>query len=373
MESFLGEAIPKLGFGLMRLPKIGDEIDIEQVAQMADAFFAAGFTYFDTSWAYPGSEEAFAKAVVSRYPRERYQIASKCPAWRVRTAEEARAMLGTSLERTGVGYFDYYLLHNLGANRIKLFDDWDLWTWAREQKEKGLIRHLGFSFHDTAAELEKILRVHPEAEFVQLQINYADWDSPTIEARKCYELCRDQGKPVIVMEPLKGGSLTHLPPDVMKVFAEADPRASLASWGVRYGASLDGVITVLSGMSSLSQMRDNLSYMKDFKPLSDDERVTIEEARKLLEGYRSVPCTSCGYCTEVCAENVAIPGIFEALNWYEMYHDMPLASYRYNFNTAVTGLKPASACVECGSCEEACPQNIEIRKALKRAMDIFGE
>jgi len=373
MESYLGESIPKLGFGLMRLPKDGDAIDIGQVAQMADEFLDAGFTYFDTSWGYPGSEEAFGKAVASRHPRESYVLATKCPVWIPADREVGRSMIDVSLERTGASYIDFYLLHNLGEGRTHYFEDFDMWNLVQEKKEQGLIRHWGLSFHDNAKALDELLTAHPETEFVQLQINYADWNNPAIESRKCYETARAHGKPVIVMEPVKGGSLTHLPDDVAKVFADANPDASLASWGVRYAASLEGVITVLSGMSSIDQMRDNISYMKAFEPLTDAERATIERARELLEGYRSIPCTACRYCAEVCEKNVAVSGIIEALNWYEMYHDLPLAQGRYGWNTDGHGLAKASACVKCGKCEEACPQHIKIRDELPKAVEIFGE
>lgn len=254
--TYTGGNIPKLGFGFMRLPVIeGDEnatIDIEQVKRMVDVFMGAGFTYFDTARGYHGgkSEAALKRALIERYPRESFQVATKLPAWMAADAEEARSMFETSLVESGAGYFDFYLLHNLGESRSALFEDYGLWDFAREQKDAGLIRNLGFSFHDKADEFERILEAHPDVDFVQLQINYADWDSESIESRKCYEIARSRGLPVVVMEPIKGGSLVKLPESVAAILNEADPSASLASWALRFAASLPGIVTVLSGMST---------------------------------------------------------------------------------------------------------------------------
>ena len=288
--AYLGEEIKKLGFGLMRLPKKGEEIDVEQVKTMVDKFMAAGFTYFDTAWAYPGSEEAIRAALVERYPRESYQLATKNAAWiNCKTREEAISQFNLSLERTGAGYFDFYLLHNLGEHRTKFFDDFDMWSFVQEKKAEGLIKHVGFSFHSTPEELETILAAHPEMEFVQLQINYADWENPAVQSRRCYEVARAHNKPVIIMEPVKGGMLATPPEKVREVFEKAAPEASVASWAVRFAASLDGVITVLSGMSNVEQMEDNLSYMKDFRPLDAKEQAVIEAARAELGKYPIIP------------------------------------------------------------------------------------
>ena len=253
--AYLGESIKKLGFGLMRLPQKDEKIDIEQTKEMVDRFLAAGFTYFDTAWAYAGSEDAIRQALVERYPRESYQLATKMAAWiNCKTREEATEQFETSLRQTGAGYFDFYLLHNLGESRTEVFENFDLWNWALEKKKEGLIRHVGFSFHSTPEELDAILNAHPEAEFVQLQINYADWENPAIQSRACYEVARKHGKPVIIMEPVKGGMLATPPESVSDIFKAAEPDASCASWALRFAADLEGVITVLSGMSNVGQM-----------------------------------------------------------------------------------------------------------------------
>ena len=373
--SYLGEEIKKLGFGLMRLPRIAgseDVIDIEQTKQMVDEFLAAGFTYFDTAWAYPGSEEAIRKALVERYPRDKFQLATKNAAWiNCKTKDDAIKQYETSLRQSGAGYFDFYLLHNLGQKRTKFFEDFGLWDYFSGEKEKGKIKHLGFSFHSTAEELEEILNKHPEAEFVQLQINYADWESNSIQSRKCYEAARKHGKPVIIMEPVKGGNLATPPESVEKIFKAADPDASCASWAVRFAADLEGVITVLSGMSNIEQMRDNLSYMKDFRHLTPEQKKVIEAASEALSKIPVVPCTTCNYCAKVCPMNIGISGSFGALNMYTLYGNYDLATNREFFDVVMQGHKKAAECIKCGACEAVCPQHIEIRKELERVAETF--
>jgi len=365
--AYLGENIKKLGFGLMRLPVIGDEIDIEQTKTMVDMFMEKGFTYFDTAYGYSNgkSEEAAKVALVDRYPRESFQLATKLPAWAgPKTAEEAKEMFWTSLRRTGAGYFDYYLLHNLGEARTKSFDDYGIWEFLSEQKEKGLIKHLGFSMHDKADALDKVLTEHPEMEFVQLQINYADWESPSVEARKCFEVARKHQKPIIIMEPVKGGSLATLPESMASILKNANPSLSVPSWAIRYAASLEGLITVLSGMSNIEQMEDNLSFMTDFKPLDDAEKAVIEKVQEALSSSNRIPCTDCKYCVKDCPVNIAIPNIFNAMNNHLVYDNLAGAKRSYGFSTSNGRL--ASTCIECGQCENACPQHIEIISELKK-------
>ena len=370
--TYLGQDIKKLGFGLMRLPMIGDEVDIEQTKQMVDLFLSKGFTYFDTAYGYIGgkSEKAIKEALVDRYPRESYQLATKLPAWNgAKTKEEAQQMLFTSLERTGAGYFDFYLLHNLGDSRTEYFYKYDIWNFLAEQKEKGLIKHLGFSMHDNAENLDKILTEHPEMEFVQLQINYADWESASVQSRACYEVARKHGKPIIIMEPVKGGSLANLPAPIEKIFKDYNPDASLSSWAVRYAASLEGLVTVLSGMSTLEQMEDNLSYMQDFKPLDEGERKVIADVVAALDALPQIPCTGCQYCVKDCPMSINIPGIFKAMNNQLIYGNRAGAVGNFNFATRGGG-KP-SECIACGQCEGACPQHIEVIKELQKAVEMF--
>ena len=362
------ESTRKLGFGLMRLPKTGDRIDVEQVKVMADRFLAAGFTYFDTAWVYAGSEDAIRQALVERHPRESYTLATKNAAWSgCKTREDAVAQFEGSLRRTGAGYFDYYLLHNLGEARTRVFDDFGLWDFVREKKEQGLIRHIGFSFHATAEELDAILTAHPEAEFVQLQINYADWESPTIQSRACYETARRHGKPVVVMEPVKGGLLAAPPKPVADVLRAADPQASPASWAIRFAASLDGVLTVLSGMSDTAQMEDNLSTMQAFRPLDEAGRETVRRAQAALAAIPLIPCTACDYCAKVCPNQIGISGTFSAMNMLTLYGKKDAAREQLEWMTDGHGKKRPDQCVRCGACEEICPQHIAIRDELEKA------
>ena len=364
---YLGEDIKKLGFGLMRLPQKDGAIDIEQTKTMVDMFMDAGFTYFDTAWAYAGSEDAIRQALVERYPRESFQLATKNAAWiNCKTREEAIQQFDTSLKQTGAGYFDFYLLHNLGETRTKYFDDFDMWSWVQEKKKEGLIKHVGFSFHSTPEELEDILNKHPEMEFVQLQINYADWENPAVQSKACYEVARKHGKPVVIMEPIKGGMLANPPETVAEVFKNAEPDSSVASWAVRFAASLEGVITVLSGMSSVDQMKDNLSYMKGFQGLNAEQQAVIAKAQEELKKIPLIPCTTCNYCAKVCPKNIGISGSFTAMNLLTLYRDKAFAKHQEEWLVGGHGKARADQCVKCGKCEEACPQHIKIRENLEK-------
>ncbi len=376
--SYLGEDIKKLGFGLMRLPKTKDAedkeiIDIEQTKVMVDKFLEAGFTYFDTAWIYDGSELAMKEALIDRHPRESFTVATKMAAWyECKTKEDAIKQFETSLNRSGAGYFDFYLLHNLGEHRTQVFDDLDIWNWALEKKEEGLIKHLGFSFHAGPEELDEILTKHPEAEFVQLQINYADWEDSAIQSRAIYEVARKHNKPIVVMEPVKGGNLANPPETVRQVFLDAEPDSSFASWAIRFAADLPGVLTVLSGMSSIEQMDDNLSFMKDFNGFTDEQRAVIEKAREEMAKIPVIPCTQCDYCAKVCPMEIGISGSFTALNLYKMYNNIDTARGREKFLVENKGRKKAAECIECGACEEVCPQHISIREELKNVTSILG-
>ncbi len=370
--SYLGENIKKLGFGLMRLPQRDGEIDVEQTKRMVDMFLEAGFTYFDTAWAYPGSEDAVRKALVERHPRESFQLATKNAAWRSESKEQALAQFETSLRQTGAGYFDFYLLHNLGESRTRVFDSYGLWDFVQEKKAEGLIRHVGFSFHSTPEELDELLTAHPEMEFVQLQINYADWDYPAIQSRRCYEVARKHGKPVVIMEPVKGGMLANPPASVQKILKDAEPGRSVASWALRFAADLEGVLTVLSGMSNEEQMRDNLASMKAFSGLTPEERQTIKAAREELARIPLIPCTSCNYCARVCPNNVGISGLFTAMNYLTLYGDKNAALHQERWLVGGHGKNKADACVKCGKCEQVCPQHIAIREELGRVAEALA-
>lgn len=365
---------PKLGFGLMRLPKGTDgKYDLKQCEEMVDRFLASGMTYFDTAYVYDdGASELLAgKALVARHPRESFTLATKLNTRVAKSEAEAKAQFQTSLERTGAGYFDYYLLHAIQAGNIDAYNSWGIWDFVRKQKAKGLIKHWGFSFHDSPQLLDKLLTDHPDAEFVQLQVNYADWENPRVASRANCEVARKHGKPIVIMEPVKGGALAVPPSPVQKVFDEAGKDCSYASWAIRFAASQEGVLTVLSGMSSLEQMEDNLSYMKDFKPLSSAERQVIGKAQEALKSVRSIPCTACRYCAAGCPKQIPIPDIFDDRNLELIWGNGKLARMEYAADTRGKG--KASDCIACGQCEGACPQHLPIIEHLKECAESFGE
>ena len=361
----------KLGFGLMRLPKKPVLIDVDQTAQMTDLFLEAGFTYFDTAYVYIGSETAARKARVERHPRESYTLASKLNAGIAPTAQAAKRQLSTTLKRTGAGYIDYYLLHCLMESNVEKYEKFGLWDFVKEQKAKGKIRHFGFSFHDSPQLLDEILTKHPEAEFVQLQINYLDWEDPKVASRANYEVARKHDKPIIVMEPVKGGKLADPPEEVKALMRAYAPEASPASWAIRFAASLPGVVTVLSGMSNVEQMQDNLSYMADFRPLNDEEREVIRKAQEIMGRSAAIPCTACAYCTENCPMSIPIPEIFAAANRH--YTAGQTAEAKAAYAAATEGRGRATDCIECRQCEGACPQHLEITGLLKKSAALLEE
>ena len=359
----------KLGFGLMRLPRKGIVTDVEQVKTMVDLFLDAGFTYFDTAYVYPGSEAATKKALVERHPRESYTLATKVNASVALNAKMAKSQFTTSLERTGAGYFDYYLLHAFMENNYRKYDKFELWDFVKEQKAAGLVKNFGFSFHAGPDLLDQILTEHPEVDFVQLQINYADWENPKVTSRANYEVARKHGKPIVIMEPVKGGNLANPPKPVRELFKEYHPDMSYASWAIRFVASLDGILTVLSGMSNIAQMEDNLSYMKDFKPLNEEEQEIIRKAQVLLGKYSTIPCTACHYCTEGCPQHIEIPDIFAAMN--KQLGNGQIAEARTAYEAATAEGRMASDCIGCLQCEGACPQHLNITEFLKQGAEMF--
>ncbi|MBQ6380836.1 MAG: aldo/keto reductase [Clostridia bacterium] len=365
MAEYFGKNTPKLGFGLMRLPKRGIGIDIEQVKEMVDLFIAAGFTYFDTAYLYLGSEAATKKALVERYEREAFTLASKINASVAPTEKFAKKEFFTSLERTGAGYFDYYLLHAIMENNYAKYEKFHLWDFVKEQKQKGLIKHYGFSFHAGPQLLDRLLTKHPEVEFVQLQLNYADWENKKVTARENYEVARKHGKSIVIMEPVKGGSLAKPGKEIEQLFKAYAPEMSPASWAIRFAASLDGVVTVLSGMSNLAQMKDNLSYMKAFEPLNSQEQEIIRQAQRILGKSATIPCTACRYCVEGCPAQIPIPDVFAALNL--QLGNGQLESAKQAYGAAVQPGHRASDCVRCRRCKNICPQHIAITECLANA------
>lgn len=368
----------KLGFGLMRLPLTNPDeassIDVEQVKDMVDAFIENGFTYFDTAWMYCGfqSECAAKEALVDRYPRDSYTLADKLHAGYIKTREDRDKIFNEQLRKTGVEYFDYYLLHDIGVDHYKIYQELDCFTWLKEKKEQGLVRHIGFSFHDSAKMLDQVLTEHPEVEFVQLQLNYLDWDSEGVQSRKCYETAVKHGKPVIVMEPVKGGTLAKVPERAERMFKEYHPDMSVPSWAIRFAASNEHVMMVLSGMSNMEQLQDNMSYMADFQPLNEEEQEIIRKAVEIINSGIEIPCTGCSYCTEGCPQNIAIPKYFSLYNAdlqeCEEKGWKPQGEY-YDRLTKTFG--KASDCVECGQCESVCPQHLPVIRHLKEVAARF--
>ena len=370
-NAYLGSDIKKLGFGLMRLPAAGGEIDLDQVKAMVDRFMEKGFTYFDTAYVYHGgkSEVAAREALVKRYPRDSFQLATKLPVWEVKQPEDLDRLFQIQLDRTGAGYFDFYLLHALDKGRLEQLDKFDMWRFAIELKAKGLIRHAGFSFHDKAEVLDEILTKHPEMDFVQLQVNYADWEDEDVQSRACYDVARRHGKPVIIMEPVKGGSLAGLTPDAQAIFKAVHPERSMASWALRFCASLEGIVTVLSGMSNMEQMQDNLATFSPFEPLTPVERAAIDSVVRKNAEIPTVPCTACKYCVDDCPQKINIPGAFEAFNNYKVYGNVAGAKGHYNWVMGKGG--KASDCIACGACEGHCPQHIAIIDTLKELAGVL--
>ena len=368
----------KLGFGLMRLPQTEDEnnrvVDEAAVLEMMRTFIDGGFTYFDTAYMYHRyqSENIVGRTLVKNFPRDSFTLADKLPMMYVKCAEDMPRFFEEQLKKCQVEYFDYYMLHDLNiTNYDSKVVPFKAFEFISKLKEEGKVREIGFSFHDGEELLDRILTDHPEVDFVQLQINYIDWDDAGIQSRRCYECATRHGKKVIVMEPVKGGTLASIPEEAEKIFKSHSPDASVVSWAIKFAASLPNVFMVLSGMSNMEQMLDNISYMKDFTPLSEDEYAVIDNALTVIKNSIEIPCTACGYCLEGCPKNIAIS------KYFALYNTEALLGFRgfssnegYYFYTAEKHGK-ASDCIECGLCEEACPQHLHIRDHLKKVASHF--
>lgn len=363
----------KLGFGLMRLPLLdpNDEksIDLEQAKRMVDLFMERGFTYFDTAIMYHNcaSQRAAKEILVDRYPRGSFTLATKLHSSYFHSFADRDRVFREQLEQTGAGYFDYYLIHGVEASNYPKYEQFDCFNWLLEKKAQGLVRHAGFSFHDTPELLDEILTKYPALEFVQIQLNYLDWESENVQSRAVYEVAVKHQKPVVVMEPVKGGTLAKVPESVETLFRNADPAMSVPSWAIRFAASLPNVMVVLSGMSTLAQMEDNTSFMQDFRPLTEQEAALAHQAADLINGRITVPCTGCSYCTEGCPQNIPIPKYFSLYN-EDMREDLAEKGWTVNesfYEKLAGSFGKASDCIACGQCESVCPQHLPIIRYLK--------
>lgn len=371
----------KLGFGMMRLPmpdpKNQSVVDREQVCAMVDAFLDRGFTYFDTAYMYhDGESEGIAReALVRRHPRDSFTLADKMPLARLKdgTARDQDRIFHEQLEKCGVDYFDYYLLHNLNAASNVTVRRLDTFQYLLGQKEAGRIRRLGFSFHDKAEVLDQLLTEYPQAEFVQLQLNYLDWDDESVQSRKCYEVAVKHGKPVVVMEPVKGGKLAAVPDEVGHQFAAAHPGWSPASWAIRFAASQEYVMMVLSGMSSMEQLLENTGYMDAFQPLSQEDQALLERAAAAISAVPAIPCTGCRYCVEGCPQAIPIPEYFALYNQELMDLRRGASTQRPRYQHLAQGAGKASDCLACRRCEDVCPQHLPITDWLRRTAQTFED
>ena len=364
-------AMPKLGFGLMRLPQAGDAIDIDQVCRMADAYIRAGMNYFDTAYIYHGghSEEVVKEALTKRYPRDAFMVATKLPAWCLKEEADRDRIFNEQLARCGLDFFDFYLLHSVedGTNGDN-YEKYDCYTWGAQKKAEGRIKHFGFSFHGTPEYLERMLDAHPEVEFVQIQLNYADWENPVVQSGRLYEILHSRGIPMVIMEPVKGGMLAQLGPALDAKFKAVRSEASAASWALRFVGSLPGVMTILSGMSDEAQMLDNIAAFSPFEPLTDAEKAVVEEVKTELLSVPQIGCTACRYCTDGCPMNISIPDVFRAINTMDRYKEDFRPRCFYD-GVISQGHGRASDCVECGQCENVCPQHLPIIELLKAASE----
>lgn len=362
------DKMPKLGFGLMRLPETDGKIDMDEVCRMVDMYMGAGLTYFDTAYVYHGgkSEVAAKEAIVKRYPRNSFTLATKLPAWEMKCEADRDRIFNEQLERAGVDYFDFYLLHSIEEGNIGIYEKYDCFSWGLQKKDEGKIRHFGFSFHGSPELLIKVLDEHPEVEFVQIQLNYLDWNNPVVRSGRLYEILSERNIPMVIMEPVKGGSLAKLKPELEAKYKALRPDSSVASWALRFVASLPGVMTILSGMTHEDQMRDNISTFTNIEPLNEEERRTIEEVTGIMLDIPLIGCTACKYCVDGCPMQISIPDVFRAVNTMTLYNE------NFRPRTFYSGLIDigkgrASDCIACGQCEGVCPQHLPIISLMKDA------
>ena len=370
----------KLGFGCMRLPVLDPQdqtsFDFEAIEKLFDRFLELGFTYFDTAYTYHGyhCEEAVRKALVERHPRDSFQLATKLPLRDFKDAEDMEKIFREQLRNCGVDYFDFYLLHNMGHNVYSKCEQYGAFDFVKRMQTEGKIKVVGMSFHDTPELLDEILTKYGDRlDFVQLQINYIDWEQPNVQSRKCLEMARKHGKPVTVMEPCKGGTLVSVPAEAERRMKDFAPDRSTASWAMRFAASQEGVFRVLSGMNSIEQVEDNCASLGNFQPLSNEENAVIAEVRKIIQANTAIPCTACEYCTHGCPKKIAIPQYFALYNSMKRKTGSFSSQNVYYNNTVLAGHGRASDCLGCGKCEQACPQHLTIRKYLEDVAGVFDQ